>query len=119
MASSKSGGDLVPMYGPDHYDRCLNIIRQAAGDRFDSLELQISAASVLLLRNGRPTGRAAAMLGFTSEEAIDSPAVLIGSADDLCERLLQMRQRWGFSNVVVPTEAMVDFSPVVAQMVGT
>jgi probable F420-dependent oxidoreductase len=118
LASSKSGGDLAPMYAADHYDRCLNIIRQAAGDRFDSLELQISAASVLLLRSGRPAGRAAAMLGFTSEEALDSPAVLIGTADDLCERLLQRRQRWGFSNIVVPAEAMVDFAPVVAQMAG-
>ena len=119
LASSKAaGGDLAPMYAVDHYDRCLNIIRQAAGDRFDSLELQISAGSVLLLRNGRPAGRAAAMLGFTSEEALDSPAVLIGTADNLCERLWQSRQRWGFSNVVVPAEAMADFAPVVAQMVG-
>jgi probable F420-dependent oxidoreductase len=118
LGSAKVGGDLARMYAADHYDRCLHIIRQAAGDRFDSLELQIVAASVLLLGKGRPAGRAAAMLGFASEEALESPAVLIGTVEDLCERLWQRRQRWGFSNVVVPAEAMIDFAPVVAELAG-
>jgi probable F420-dependent oxidoreductase len=118
LASSKVGGDLVQMYAVDHYDRCLDLIRQEAGDRFDSLELQIAAASVMVLKSGRTAGRAAAMLGFTSDAALDSPAVLIGTVDHLCERLWQRRERWGFSNVVVPGEAMGDFAPVVAQMAG-
>ena len=115
---SATHGDLGRMYSVDHYDRCLDVIRRAAGERFDSLELQIAAASVLLLGKGRPAGRAAAMLGFTSEGDLDSPAVLIGTVDELCERLWQRRQRWGFSNVVVPAEAMVAFAPVVAEMAG-
>jgi probable F420-dependent oxidoreductase len=118
LGSSKVGGDLNRMYAVDHYDRCLGFIRQAAGDRLGSLELQIAAASVVVLRNGRAAARAAATLGFTSEEALDSPAVLIGAVEDLCERLWQRRERWGFTNVVVPAEAMVSFAPVVAQMAG-
>ncbi len=119
LAASKVDGDLVRMYAVDHYDRCRDLIRQAAGDRFDSLELQIAAASVMILKAGRSAGRAAGMLGFTSDDALDSPAVLIGTVDDLCERLLQRRERWGFSNVVVPGEAMAAFAPVVARMAGT
>jgi probable F420-dependent oxidoreductase len=118
LAASKVGGDLVRMYAVEHYDRCRDLIRQAVGDRFDSLELQIAAASVMVLKSGRTAVRAAAMLGFTSDDALDSPAVLIGTVDDLCERLQQRRERWGFSNVVVPGEAMGAFAPVVAQMAG-
>jgi probable F420-dependent oxidoreductase len=118
LASSKVGGDLVRMYAVDHYDRCRDLIRQEAGDRFDSLELQIAAASVMVLKSGRSAGRAAAMLGFTSDDALDSPAVLIGTVEHLCERLWEGRERWGFSNIVVPGEAMADFAPVVAQMAG-
>jgi probable F420-dependent oxidoreductase len=119
LAASKVEGELSRMYAVDHYDRCLSLIRMAAGDRFDSLELQIAAASVMVLKSGRTAGRAAAMLGFTSDDALDSPAVLIGTVDDLCERLLQRRERWGFSNVVVPGEAMAAFAPVVARIAGT
>jgi hypothetical protein len=72
----------------------------------------------MVLKSGRTAGRAAAMLGFTSDDALDSPAVLIGTVDDLCERLWQRRERWGFSNVVVPAEAMGVFAPVVARMAG-
>lgn len=118
LGSSKVGGDLNRMYAVDHYDRCYRLIRQAAGDRLDSLELQIAAASVVVLKNSRAAVRAAATLGLTSEESLDSPAVLIGSAEDLCERLWQRRERWGFSNIVVPAEAMADFAPIVAQMAG-
>jgi hypothetical protein len=106
------------MYGVDHYDRCRDSIRQVAGDRFDSLEHQVLADSVEELKKGRNARRAAAMLGFTSDDALDSPAVLIGTVDDLCERLWQTRERWAFSNVVVPGEAMRDYAPVVAQMAG-
>ena len=62
LAASKVDDDLVRMYAVDHYDRCRDVIRQAAGERFDSLELQIAAASVVILKSGRTAQRAAAML---------------------------------------------------------
>ena len=36
----------------------------------------------------------------------------------MCERLLARRERWGFSNIVVPAEEMEVFAPVVAQLTG-
>ena len=59
------------------------------------------------------------MLGFDGETALELPIVLIGTAEELCERLIERRQRWGFSNVVVPGEAMEMFAPVVAHLAGT
>jgi probable F420-dependent oxidoreductase len=118
LAPSKAGGDLDRMYAVDHFDHCLDLIRQAAGDRFDSIELQITAAYVVVLKSSRTAGRAAGMLGFASDNALDSPAVLIGTVDDLCERLWQRREKWGFSHIAVPEEAMADFAPVVARMAG-
>jgi hypothetical protein len=43
----------------------------------------------------------------------------MGSVDELCEQLLKRRERWGFTNIVVPAEAMEPFAPVVAQLAGT
>ena len=59
------------------------------------------------------------MLGLPGEDALELPIVLIGTADELCERLLERRERWGFTNIVVPGEAMESFAPVVAQLAGT
>ena len=103
----------------DHYDRCLGWVREAAGDRFDSLELQIAAFAVIVVGSRRAAVRDRLMLGFPAgEEALDLPILLLGTEDELCERLIERRERWGFSTVVVPGEAMEIFAPVVAQFAG-
>ena len=119
LASGEKGGDLAGSATFDHYDRCLAWVRDAAGDRFSSLELQIAAVAVMVVDSRRSAERIAAMLGFDGEAALDLPIVLIGTVDELCERLIERRQRWGFSNVVVPGEAMETFAPVVARLAGT
>jgi probable F420-dependent oxidoreductase len=117
LASGEKGGDLGSQATFDHYDRCLAWVREAAGDRFDSLELQIAAVAVVVVASGAT--QIAKMLGFSGEGALDVPIVLIGTVDELCERLIERRQRWGFSNVVVPGEATEMFAPVVARLAGT
>jgi probable F420-dependent oxidoreductase len=102
----------------DRYDRCLTWIREAAPDRFDSIELQIVAFATRIVASSRAAARTATMLGLPGEDAISLPIVLIGTADELCERLLERRDRWGFTNIVVPAEAMESFAPVVAKLAG-
>lgn len=103
----------------DHFDRCLGWVRDAAGDRFDQLELQVRVSSVVAAASRRAATRAATLLGFPGEEALGLPVLLIGTVDEMCERLLERRERWGFSNVVVPADALDTFAPVVARLAGT
>ena len=119
LASGEKGGDMASQASFDHYDRCLGWVREAAGDRFDSLELQIAAFAVNVVGSRRAAVRTASMLGFPGEEALDLPIVLLGTEDELCERLIERRQKWGFSAIVVPGEAMEVFAPVVARLAGT
>jgi probable F420-dependent oxidoreductase len=119
LASGEKGGDVAAQASFDHFDRCVGWVREAAGDRFAALELQIVAFAVMVVGSRRVAARSATMLGFPGEEALDLPVVLIGTADELCERLSERRERWGFSNVVVPGEAMETFAPVVARLAGT
>jgi probable F420-dependent oxidoreductase len=102
----------------DHYDRCLDWVRQAAGDRFDAIELQVLAFSVMVVPTQTAAVRSARLLGLP-EEALDLPIVLIGTVDDLCDRLVERRERWGFSNIVVPDDTAETFAPVVARLAGT
>jgi hypothetical protein len=119
LASGEKGGDLASQATFDHFDRCLTWIRDAAPDRFDSIELQIVAFATRVVASQRAAVRTATMLGLPGEEALELPIVLIGTPDELCERLLERRKRWGFTNIVVPGEAMESFAPVVAQLAGT
>jgi probable F420-dependent oxidoreductase len=119
LASGEKGGDLASRATVDHYDRCLTWVREGAGDRFSSLELQIAPVAVRVVASRRAAARTATMLGLPGEDALELPIVLIGTSDELCERLQERRERWGFTNIVVPGEAMESFAPVVARLAGT
>jgi probable F420-dependent oxidoreductase len=119
LASGQKGDDIASQATFDHYDRCLGWVRDAAGDRFASLEIQIAAVAAMIVDSRRAALRSAKMLGFPGDEALDLPVLLIGTSDELCERLIERRQRWGFSNVVVPDHAMESFAPIVARLAGS
>ena len=119
LAKGLNVGELAGEATSDHYDRCLTWIREAAPERFDSIELQLMAVATKIVTSRRAAARTATILGLPGEDALDLPIVLIGAVDDLCERLLEYRERWGFTNIVVPGDAMEAFAPVVAQLAGT
>ncbi len=87
LASGEKGGDLASQATFDHFDRCLAWVREGAGDRFSSIELQIVAFAVRVVASRRAAARTATMLGLPGEDALELPIVLIGSEDELCERL--------------------------------
>jgi hypothetical protein len=102
----------------EHFDRCVSWVRDVAGDRFESLDLQVAAVAATIVTSHRAAVRSATMLGFPGEDALELPIFLIGSEDELCDRLYERRERWGFSNIVVPGESIDVFAPVVARLSG-
>src|SRR5206468_3817089 len=58
-------------------------------------------------------------LGLEPDEALEMLPVLVGTVDELCEILLQRRQDYGFSYIVIHEGEMEDFAPVVARLAGT
>jgi hypothetical protein len=60
----------------------------------------------------------AANTGGDPDQIAESPHVLVGSVDQICEVLEARRARWGVSYYVVPPNALDDFAPVVARMAG-
>ncbi|MFM2076228.1 MAG: hypothetical protein RJA49_118 [Actinomycetota bacterium] len=95
------------------------IVRAAAGDRFDRIELNIRAFLVNVTEDGAGAReRLAGALGVGTEMLETSPFSLIGSPAELSERLLERRERWGFSYVIVGQEDVDKFAPVVAELTG-
>jgi alkanesulfonate monooxygenase SsuD/methylene tetrahydromethanopterin reductase-like flavin-dependent oxidoreductase (luciferase family) len=114
-----ASGDAASNVTSVRFDQCLAWVREAAGDRFGALEFQINAFAVAIVDSRRVAERSARVLGFAGEDALDLPVLLIGTVDELCERLIAHRERWGFSTIVVTADAMEAFAPVVARLHGT
>ncbi len=98
----------------------LEWIKDAAGDRFEHIELG-AWAFMASVTEGREAVAGAIGTGFGAEasEVLDMPHFLIGTVDELVDDLRARRERYGFSFVVVPGESAEAFAPVVERLSGT
>ncbi len=104
----------------DRIDQKVARVREAAGDRFDDLELN-SWLSVAQITDDTQ-GFAAVMAELfeaTPEEVLASPLALIGSEAEITDRLQERRERWGYSYVVIPGDELRSFAPLVGRLTGT
>jgi probable F420-dependent oxidoreductase len=95
------------------------IVAGAAGDRLDHIEMNIRTffVSVTDDRAGQLAG-VAQMISVDEEMIAASPFALIGSPAKIVEDLLDRRERYGFSYVIVGAEDIESFAPVVAELAG-
>ncbi|MFP3907147.1 MAG: TIGR03621 family F420-dependent LLM class oxidoreductase, partial [Acidimicrobiales bacterium] len=119
-----AGGTIDASVGPnatvDATDEKIGWIRDAAGDRFDDLELQVRV-HVAAVTDDRH-GLAAAMgpaLGLSPEAALASPHALAGTADEIVEQLRERRERWGISYIGISAAELDDMGPVIERLAGT
>jgi probable F420-dependent oxidoreductase len=101
-------------------------VRDAAGDRFESLEFNIypSTWPVTVTNDLRGEARrvidslrARTGVELTEDEVIDSPHIFIGSIDRLVEKFLQLREELGISSILL---GMIDeLTPVLERLAGS
>ncbi len=99
-------------------------IREGAGERFDSLELEIGAYNTIVTDKQQETATAVGQaLGLSADDVLSHPHCLIGSVDYICEELQRRRERYGISYISVMDDGsnnMVEaFAPVVARLAGS
>jgi probable F420-dependent oxidoreductase len=100
-------------------DQKLEWLRAAAGDHFDDLEIQTLTGFVHVTHDRAGFAKGIApRFGVTPEVALETPAVLVGSTDQIVEDLEARRKRWQMSYVVVPEEFVDVMGPVVARLAG-
>jgi probable F420-dependent oxidoreductase len=124
---------ILPVGAPDPYSLTfegtrekISWVREAAGDRFDSLELNVypstvppavtdepmralrDAAEALAERSGVPV---------TAEQLFDAPHVFVNSIDGFVEKFRRLRDELGISSIMVGE--LGDLDPVVERLAGT
>ncbi|MEO3787195.1 TIGR03621 family F420-dependent LLM class oxidoreductase [Actinocorallia sp. B10E7] len=104
---------------PDMTARKLQWVRQGAGDRFADLELQVGVG--ILWVTARPANVLDGLgrrLGLPADTVAELPNVLVGDTGQIIERLIERRDRYGFSYVVFQGRDLEDALPVVAALAG-
>jgi hypothetical protein len=61
----------------------------------------------------------ASRFGVEPADLVRHPHALIGSVDEICERLEQRRAELGVSYINIAQRHMTEFAPVVAKLSGT
>ncbi len=95
-------------------------IRNEAGERFSELELhtRVHVSSVSANSSGL-VGALAATFGLEADQFLESPHVLVGTVDELVDKLVRQREELGISYIGLSFESAEELAPVVTRLTGT
>jgi len=107
-------------------DHKIDTIREAAGERYANIELQIVVPFIVLTDDREGTAQAIAgglpatdpSVDLSAKAVLASPYVLIGSEDEICDTLVERRERWDLSYFVFNDDSIDTVAPIVARLAG-
>ncbi len=120
LAAGELSSDQAADTVAEQTERKIGWIRDGAGDRFEDIELQIRYFFAAVTDDRQALAEAAApAFGITAEDALGSGVALLGTVDEMCDTLIERREVWGVSYIVVGDDIVDEFAPVVARLAGT
>ena len=110
-----TGGDRAPSADEDPLGDRIAFVREAAGSRFDALELNIAITAMPVDGSSMPdlTIPRHFLPGLTDEEMLRHPGVLSGSTDEIAERSRGYRDAYGISYLIVQDRHAEAFGKVI------
>jgi alkanesulfonate monooxygenase SsuD/methylene tetrahydromethanopterin reductase-like flavin-dependent oxidoreductase (luciferase family) len=102
---------------PAAFDAKIGVVREAAGERFENLEINAFGTFIITGRRRTRTEELIARRGWTgidAETVWQMPTIFIGSPDQIRSDLQERRQRFGLSYLVVGEDGL----PALAQIVS-
>lgn len=97
----------------------LEWVRAAAGDRFESLELNaLIQAVVVAERRTAAADQLTSRFKVGRDVVLETVYVLLGTVEEICETLRERRERYGISYLTVFERDMEAFAPVVERLAG-
>jgi len=110
---------LVRTGAADATDEKLAWVKEAAGDRFEQLELGMT---VFFANVTDDRDSVAAAIGpgmkLETEQVLEMPHFLIGTIDQIVQQLQARRERFGITHIAVPGDMVDALAPVVERLAG-
>ena len=114
------GAEAIKSMSAEATEEKMTWVRDAAGDRFDDIEISILKFFVVVTDDRDDmAAKVGAGMGMDAATIIASPHAMVGSAEQIADELIEQRDRWQGSYVTVQSDAMDSFAPVVAALAGT
>lgn len=101
------------------FDEKISWVREAAGERFDDIELNVCVFTAMVTDDRDAAAReVATRTGADAEVVLATPNVLLGTVQQIVDTLQERRERYGISNIMLPHARLEQFAPVVARLAG-
>jgi probable F420-dependent oxidoreductase len=120
----------MPKISREAVENKMGYIRDAAGDRFDQIELNMTIRDVRLTDDRAATARQllaewasvpdrlANVEQITEDDVLNSPHVAIGSAQQITAQLEEARERWGLTYLEVSSSDADAIAAVIPSLAG-
>jgi probable F420-dependent oxidoreductase len=108
-------------FQPAEVDRQVAHVRQLAGSRISSVELQVLVQAVLVTDKSRSTAEelsSTRLPTLSPQDVLGTPYLMVGTTGAIVERLVTQRERWGFSHYTVRPDALPVMAPIIAELAG-
>src|SRR6266853_294029 len=111
--------DAAKSMTPGATDEKIEWVRDAAGARFDDLELQALIGFVYVTDDAKRILEGIAdAFGVSVDDARVAPPCLVGSEDEIVASLEERRERWQMSYHVIEDGSIDTFAPIVERLAG-
>jgi hypothetical protein len=112
------GLDIVGLTEPSLTEK-VGWVREAAGERFDRLELSMIIWNVVVTDDRQAAAERLAGTGpLTAEQVLASSQFLLGTTDEIVDSLLARREQHGISYFTIMSNDMEMFAPIVDRLAG-
>jgi probable F420-dependent oxidoreductase len=101
---------------PERLDATIDHIRDQAGERWSSLELNVLVQAVVITEDRRDAAQRLVdrVPGLSVDDALVTPFLALGSHDEIAQHLLTCRERWNISYFSV--REISRFAPVIERL---
>jgi probable F420-dependent oxidoreductase len=120
LREGTGGPETAPDASPDRTREKLAWVKEAAGGRFDELELNALIGFVMITDDAAGVAQAMAPhFGIPADDALHVPLALLGTVDEMCEELEWRREEYGITYWSIESESWEALGPVVSKLSGT
>lgn len=120
LRDGMGGPEVAPDASPMSTRRKVEWVRAAAGDRFDSIELNTLIGFAVITHDGPSVAQSLApAFSMSADEVLHVPLALIGTLEEMEEELRWRRQHYGISYFSLEADCWENLAPVVGRLAGT
>jgi probable F420-dependent oxidoreductase len=120
LRQGTGGPETAPNASPERTREKVAWVKEAAGERFDELELNALVGFVMITDDSASIAEAMAPhFGISSGDALHIPLALLGTLDEMRDELLWRREEYGISYWSFESDSWEALAPVVAALAGT